>query len=424
MIPGVLVLYHRHAFYRQAATVYENIDAYARHSCFPVWSINTELGLPEQLPSMRFAAVLLHYTVFARGHEYELSPPFLDYLAGCAGSLKIAVFQDEYRNCPKRFEFVNDYEIDVVYTLLEPEYHDEVYGKYTDASRIVYHIPGYVDSALAATAARFSRPIGDREIDVGYRARQLPYYMGRGAQEKRSIAGQFASACEERGLKLKLDIVSDRRLYGDNWSMFMANCKSMLGVEAGVSIFDLDGTVQRRCEEFLAQYPAADFESISARILHEHEDNIPYRTISPRHFEAAAFRTCQILFEGNYSGILEPGKHYIPLRKDFSNFDDVISQFTDSETRDRISETAYQDLIESGRYSYEGFVRAFDQLLSRLGIDEPGSTFDKEKIELQLHGDLTSRRRWAIIKALPNHFRQMNFPGRAVARRIYRSLKS
>ena len=50
---------------------------------------------------------------------------------------------------------------------------------------------------------------------------------------------------------------------------------------------------------------------------------IDLRTISPRHFEAAAFRVCQVLFEGRYAGVMEPMRHYIPLRKDFSNFDEV-----------------------------------------------------------------------------------------------------
>ena len=58
-------------------------------------------------------------------------------------------------------------------------------------------------------------------------------------------------------------------------------------------------------------------------LLYQYEDNIPYRTISPRHFEASALRLCQILLEGKYSGVMRPMVHYIPLKKDFSNFDEV-----------------------------------------------------------------------------------------------------
>ena len=79
------------------------------------------------------------------------------------------------------------------------------------------------------------------------------------------------------------------------------------------------------------------------------EEEIPYRTISPRHLEAAAFRVCQILFEGRYAGLLEPMVHYIPLRKDFSNLDEVLDRFRDADLRAQIAENAYRDLIASRR---------------------------------------------------------------------------
>ena len=59
------------------------------------------------------------------------------------------------------------------------------------------------------------------------------------------------------------------------------------------------------------------------------DDNFSYRTISPRHFEAAAFRICQVMFEGEYSDVLRPMVHYVPLKKDFSNFDQVVELITD-----------------------------------------------------------------------------------------------
>ena len=54
------------------------------------------------------------------------------------------------------------------------------------------------------------------------------------------------------------------------------------------------------------------------RLLAQYDGKgVYYLTMSPRVFEAAAVRSCQILFEGRYSGILEPMVHYIPLKKDF-----------------------------------------------------------------------------------------------------------
>jgi hypothetical protein len=196
--------------------------------------------------------------------------------------------------------------------------------------------------------------------------------MGRGAQEKADIGRQFAGRAQALGLAL--DIASDEgsRLYGDAWYRFLGSCKAVLGVEAGVSIFDLDGQARIGVEALRSREPDLSFEEVSRRVLSGLEDNIPYRTVSPRHFEAAAFDTCQILFEGSYSGIMRAGTHYIPLRKDLANLDDVMRAFLDRGERTRIAANARRDLIESERYSYRKFARGFDDELERAGLMSDG----------------------------------------------------
>ncbi len=142
----------------------------------------------------------------------------------------------------------------------------------------------------------------------------------------------------------------------------------MLGVEAGTSIFDLDDTARERTEALLAAEPDLDFEEVSRRVLHEYEGKIHYRTISPRHFEAAALRVAPILYRGGYQGVLEPDVHYFALEKDFSNFDDVMARFMDPDERRRITDRAYDDLIASGRYSYASFVAGLDDHLAEVGV--------------------------------------------------------
>jgi hypothetical protein len=303
-----------------------------------------------------------------------LSEAFLDYLREHDGSLRIAFFQDEYDNSPERFAFIDDYSVDWIYTLLRPEEADLVYGQRAHRPRLLSTIPGFVGDGLLQQASRWARPEADRSIDIGYRGRRLPYYMGRGAQEKAEIGDRFAASAAGTGLAL--DIASDetRRLYGDAWYRFLGSSRAVLGVEAGVSIFDLDGTIRIETELLLAREPGLPFEEVSQRTLSRWEGNVYYRTISPRHFEAAAFATCQILFEGSYSSILQAGVHYIPLRKDFANFDEVIRTFLDRGQRAEIVANARRDLIDSGRYSYAEFVREFDAELERAGAiaaDEP-----------------------------------------------------
>ena len=85
--------------------------------------------------------------------------------------------------------------------------------------------------------------------------------------------------------------------------------------------------------------------------------------VSPRVFEAAAARAALILFEGDYSGVVEADVHYIPLKKDFSNLDEVFERLKDVAALEEMVERTYRDLISSGRFSYEKFVHQFDETL-------------------------------------------------------------
>jgi len=364
-VNGILVVYN-HPLERNAPTIMEHVDAFARHSRFRVWSVNTELGFPRSLGEFDFTTIVLHYSLFGNA-PFMLDEYFERYL-GRSNAYKIAFFQDEHQFCRRRFDFVDRYEIDCVYTLLEPREWDRVYRRHTGVPKLVYTIPGYVSDDLVARAAAITVPDERREIDIGYRTRTLPFYMGRGAQEKAEIGRGFVERAHGTGLRLDIGFDEASRIYGDAWFDFLANCRGVLGVEAGASIFDLEGVVREESRRLLAADPDLSIEELSERLLDRWEDNIYYRTISPRHFEAAALRVCQILFEGKYSGILEPMVHYIPLNKDFSNFADVVDRFADSEVRRTLTENAHRDLIASGVFSYERFVASFDEELLALGL--------------------------------------------------------
>jgi hypothetical protein len=113
--------------------------------------------------------------------------------------------------------------------------------------------------------------------------------MGHGAQEKTEVAVEFQRRAAGLGLKLDIETDEQRRIYGAGWYDFVANCRGMIGTEAGVSITDLTGEVRADCERLLALNPQFTFAEMSKAFLHKWEDFIPQRVISPRHFEAAAF---------------------------------------------------------------------------------------------------------------------------------------
>ncbi len=365
---GILVLYDRPLFTEDAATITDHIDSFGRYSAFPVASFNTGAGFPNKLKSTSFQAVVLHYTLFASGQQpYFLDQGFRDWLRE-SKAYKIAFFQDEHELCTRRFEFIDAYGVNCVYTCFDPDQFDATYRRYTKVDRLVSYMPAYVSSDLVAEGERLSRPDTERWIDVGYRTRPPFPNVGRGGAEKMEIGERFHEHALGTGLRLDIRTREQDRLYGERWYGFLAGCRGQLGTESGSSCVDLEDEVH---EEYLRREEAGEDTSLEAMehgALGRWDGVVELRTTSSRHFEAAAMRTCQVMYEGRYNGVLEADRHFLSLRKDFSNFDDVIARFKDPQARAEVVENAYTDLIASGEYGYERFIASFDQVLRDAGL--------------------------------------------------------
>jgi hypothetical protein len=285
-------------------------------------------------------------------------------------AMKIACFQDEFYFCKKRFQFVNDSGVDLVLTHVHPRDIPAVWGRYCPRARARFNYPGYVAEEMVAAAARFALPHEQRDIDVGYRGRPLQPYMGSGALEKVIIGERFKELARDSGLRVDIDTSEHGRLYGDAWYRFLGRCRAVLGVESGTSYIDLEDEVYADYQHRGAGGRPVTLEALQDGPLGRWDHNFSYRTISPRHFEAAALRIVQVMFEGEYSGVLAPMVHYVPMRKDFSNFDEVVRLVASPEVRRGITDNAHRDLIESGEYSYASFVRSLDADLSAAGHSE------------------------------------------------------
>ena len=373
---GLLLYYFPTAFwFRDAATIMDHVESFERYSRFGIRRLNTDYPLPAHIAELDFELVIVHYSCVGAG-LYPLTEDHLEWLRTSRGH-KVVFAQDENRYCGHRFWFLDEIGCETMYTCLEPPEFDKVYGSRTRVPRIRTNLPGYVSEEMVANGERLGLPERERPVDIGYRGRPLPPYSGRGGLEKYEIGRRFAELAAGSDLALDIGLEEKDRLYGDKWPRFLARCRAVLGVESGVSVFDLDDRVTDQFERLSDQGVDVRVEDLTEAV--ELEDRVFYRTISPRHFEAAAMRTCQILFEGHYSGAMEPGTHYIPLRKDFSNFDEVLERFRDAAARRELTENAYRDLIASGRYTYERFIEGFDRDLVEAGLPQEG--FEAGRVE-------------------------------------------
>jgi len=390
VLPDILFLYHEPAWEPRAETVRESIDAIQKDSRYMLWALNTEHALPPRFSSLRFRVILFHYSLFVP--DYKIPPALDAWLMQSGDSYKVAFFQDEHHYCQQRFAFINRHRIQAVYSMGDAAFIEKTYRRHTTVETVRTGLTGYVGPDLASIAKQLHIDDRQRPIDIGYRGRRSALVTGKAGEEKWKIAETFLQKNPDPTLRLDIEWEEKDRLYGNQWHRFLSRCRGCLGVESGSSFVDIDDHVRLQAEDLLRQHPGLSIEKQYERLLKDKDGQWSYRTISPRHFEAAAHRICQILFEGSYSGILVPMKHYLPLRKDFSNLADVVKQFKDETLRRQITDQAYQDLIASGRYDYRVFVQELDELLSQHAQLRPRHPVDTRiQLIFQEQSDRTTR---------------------------------
>ena len=98
------------------------------------------------------------------------------------------------------------------------------------------------------------------------------------------------------------------------------------------------------------------------RLIKHYENNVDYGQISPRHFEAAALGTVQIMYPGSYSNIFKPGKHYIEIDKNFDP-DQLMESLSNSSKCEEIIQNCLTDIIHNQEHWIENFVGRFDEHL-------------------------------------------------------------
>ena len=201
-----------------------------------------------------------------------------------------------------------------------------------------------------------AQEISERSIDIGYRTGYFPAF-GRQGLLKSQLAETFQRKAEQYGVVADISSQAKDFLAGDDWYRFLLRCKYTLGVESGASLLDRDGCIWESSLEYLEHHPEASFQEVEAACFPRLDGNLELYAISPRHLEACATRTCQILIEGDYNGILKAGEHYIELKRDFSNVDQLMELVRQDTLRTEITERAHRDIVESGQYTYRSFVQ-------------------------------------------------------------------
>lgn len=249
-------------------------------------------------------------------------------------------------------------------------------------ARVVGVPHGLNAAAFRRVAARQGRP-----IDVGTRTFPYSIYVGNRLRNRLIEAtGDIGSR-----LGLNVDIRTDSRLARAEWAAFLNQCRFTVATEAGSTWLERDDarafairSFLREKRKGLAISPSASIRGLARRlpwnlrqwllrnlsrvgVAHEAIENDPSlqakvierffsdgpsttpsgTCISSRHFDAIGCGTVQILVEGRYNDILEPGLHYVPVRPDLGNLEDVLRSLADPGFADDVAERAWMHVMEN-----------------------------------------------------------------------------
>lgn len=272
-------------------------------------------------------------------------------------AVKVALPQDEFNNTDLLCGFINEFDIDIVFSVAPESEWKKIYGSVNRPGVKFYSVlTGYLDEGTIKRVKKIARSITERPIDVGYRGWYAAPWAGRHGLLKAQIFDLFKDKAPLAQLRTDLSTDEKDTLLGDEWYRFLLRCKYTISVEGGASIWDRDGTITKRTDNYLLLHPGATFEEVEEACFPNMDGSLNLVALSPRHLEACLTRTCQILVAGKYNGILKAGEHYLELKRDFSNIDVILNTIKRDHLREEIIERAYQDIVGSGRYTYRSLV--------------------------------------------------------------------
>lgn len=334
--------------------------------------------------------------------EDYVSQSYLKKLREFRG-LKVLAVQDEYDRTDTLKTKIKEFGFDIVLTCVPQKYLEYVYPRDEFPSvTFLTVLTGYVPENFGVGKPK-PRPLSERPIQIGYRGRDLGARYGRLGFDKAEIGRRMKDVCRARGIACDISISEADRIYGEDWLEFIGSCRTMLGTESGSNVFDFDGSLEKNFAKLTKANGgrSPSYEQFGPLVA-DRESEIEMGQISPRIFECALMCTPMILFRGNYSNVLVPHQHYIPLEKDFSNLDEVLRRVEDIPALQDMASRAYEHVVQSGLFGYEAYGKtlrsAFDSALERRTSPPAAPSFLATAVDTDL--------RAAALAEFPEEFPQ------------------
>lgn len=251
---------------------------------------------------------------------------------------------NEYDLLDEKLEFCRSVKADLLCSQLPISAAEYLYGELT-VTRIMA-TPHALNPAVYK-----AQPGVERDIDVGFVGDV--YWPFVGDRERTDLIEYFEKNGEAQGLRCDIRAGRSSRMPRDEWAAFLSRSRTLIGAESGTYYLNEKGALLDRARTYnLKENQDATFEEVFTKFFAGVPRGVSGKSISSRHFEAIGTKTCQVLIEGDYNGILKAGEHYIPVRSDLSDIDETVRALRDQAYCRAIADRTYDLAMSAHTYDH------------------------------------------------------------------------
>jgi len=316
-----------------------------------VVGIDALAPIPTGLDEEPFDIIVLSPTFLAARFSPELLSATQSKFSFLQSStaLKVAMPQDDYDCAFILDNWLSEWQIDLVYTVC-PHNWDLLYPRLHQTGRLRLGYTGYIlDSELRELGT--TKDWEGRSIDVSYRTSQLPPNFGELGYLKSEIVNLFRQKLPAKNeLILDMSTHAKNRITGNAWYSFLENSRFVLVSPSGSSLIDPFGDLRQEVQTapLKSMKPDEFLSSIEGLRFIECENTM----LSPRNIEACLLGTTQVAITAEYSGILQPNVHYIPLDTSL----DIAARIRDKHGWSIMRRSAFEAILSFSHLRASNFV--------------------------------------------------------------------
>ncbi|MBI1394004.1 MAG: hypothetical protein GC152_14805, partial [Alphaproteobacteria bacterium] len=380
---NILVLHNIEDFRRVRRSTLDYLLCFERYQ--PLHSYHYQRILdppPKEVSAARWDAVIMDSTALGivtvrpqsryfqiRDHWEFLRKP---------GIVKLVLPQDD-ANCGGLMDdWFSDWGVQFVFSVRARKHWPVLYPRSVKSAEFQECLPGYIDDASLPGLRTYSKAWTKRSRLIGQRVTMYPPRGGRQGRMKGVIAQAVRAAAAKRGLKADISTDPADTFFGDDWYRFLGDCQHVLATEGGLSIHDPYGEIADRIDAFTAGHPGASFDEIEAACFPGLDGQHVFSGFTPRILEAAVCGASQVLVEGDYLGVLEPGVHYLPVKQNGSDIETVLDGLGDRAAALARIAACDRILVDNSEFRYSALAtRALAAISGKASPrKKPGPAFD------------------------------------------------